>query len=235
MGLFSRTETAIKSKLNSFLNRIEDPRETLDYSYEKQRELLSEVKRGIVKVSTSKKALGLQRQKLQMDIDKLSEQAKTSIAVSREDLARLALEKKAVLVQQAESIDNELKELELQEQKLIESEKKMETQISIFGTRKEALKAEYSAAEASVKINESITGISEEMADLGSAMERAESKTEEMKARASAIDELIEAGTLEDLTGAKKDELERELAKISNQKAVDDELEKLKTENQRPV
>ncbi len=222
-------ETVFKSKMNKVLNRMEDPRETLDYSYEKQLELLQNVKRGVAEVTTSKKRLQLQRAKLVQSTDKLDRQAKEAIAANREDLARLALERKAALTQQVSGIDSEIAELEKQEEKLIASEKRLSTKVEIFRTRKESIKAQYSAADAQVKINESVTGISEEMADVGLALERAENKTEEMKARADAIDELMETGTLEDLTGS-RDEIERELAKISTQTNVDSELARLKAE-----
>ncbi len=229
MGLISRMETVFKSKMNKVLNRMEDPRETLDYSYEKQLELLQNVKRGVAEVATSKKRLQLQRAKLMQSMDKLERQAKEAIAANREDLARLALERKAALEQQVEGIDREIAELDQQQEKLVESEKRLSTKVEIFRTRKESIKAQYSAAEAQVKINESVTGISEEMADVGLALERAENKTEEMKARAQAIDELMEAGTLEDLTGG-RDEIDRELAKISTQTNVESELSRLKAE-----
>jgi phage shock protein A len=229
MGLFARMETVIKSKMNKLLNRMEDPRETLDYSYEKQLELLQNVKRGVADVTTSKKRLQLQREKLMLNIDKLNGQAKDSIVVNREDLARQALERKDVLVQQVDSINREITELEKQEEKLVESEKRLSTKVEIFRTRKESVKAQYSAAEAQVKINESVTGISEEMADVGLALERAENKTEEMKARANAIDELMESGALQDLTGG-KDDIDRELSKISAQSNIETELVRLKAE-----
>ena len=222
-------ETVLKSKMSKVLNKMEDPRETLDYSYDRQLELLQNVKKGIAEVATSKKRLQLQRAKLVQNTDKLEGQARDAIASGREDLARLALERKAALQQQVEEIDREIAELDKQQEKLVESEKRLSTKVEIFRTRKESIKAQYSAAEAQVKINESVTGISEEMSDVGLALERAENKTEEMKARAEAIDELMEAGTLEDLTGG-RDEIDRELAKISTKTSVESELARLKAE-----
>lgn len=229
MGLISRMETVFKSKMNKVLNRMEDPRETLDYSYEKQLELLQNVKRGVADVATSKKRLQLQRAKLIQSNEKLEKQARDAVTADREDLARLAIERKSALSQQIENIDREIEELDKQQEKLGESKKRLSTKVEIFRTRKESIKAQYSAAEAQVKINKSVTGISEEMADVGLALERAENKTEEMKARAEAIDELMEAGTLEDLTGG-RDEIDRELAKISVQSNVESELARLKAE-----
>lgn len=228
--MIERIETTISAKINKLLNRIEDPRETLDYSYEKQLELLQDVKRGVTEVTTSKKRLQLQCAKLMQDIEKLEGQAKEAMATNREDLARQALERKTAIVQQVSGIDAQVTYLEAQEQKLIATEKKLSTQVEIFRTKKESVKAEYSAAEAQVKVNESMTGISKEMSDIGLAIDRAQNKTDEMKARAEAIDELVDAGTLEGLPGYKKDNIDRELAKISAKNSIDAELERLKSE-----
>jgi phage shock protein A len=67
------------------------------------------------------------------------------------------------------------------------------------------------------------------MADTGLAIQRAREKTEEMQARASAVDELIEAGTLEDFTSGGT-QLDRELAQLSSNQQVDTDLARLKSE-----
>ncbi|MDY0386353.1 MAG: PspA/IM30 family protein [Methanolobus sp.] len=229
MGLFNRMGTVIKSKMNKLVNRMEDPRETLDYSYEKQLELLQDVKRGVAEVTTSKKRLQLQRSKLSQSIEKLDGQAKEAIQADREDLARMALERKSALATQIQGLDQQIADLEKEQEKLVAAEKRLSTKVEVFRTKKETIKAQYSAAEAQVKINESVSGISEEMADVGMAIERAEDKTDQMKARASALDELIEVGTLDDLTSS-GDDIDRELAKINANSSVELELEKLKKE-----
>ena len=229
MGLFDRMGTVVKSKMNKLMDRMEDPRETLDYSYEKQLEMLQNVKKGVAEVATSKKRLQLQKSKLEQNIAKLDSQAKEAIQVDREDLARLALERKSALVIQIQGLDQQIADLDKEQEKLMAAEKRLSTKVEVFRTKKETIKAQYSAAEAQVKINESVSGISEEMADVGMAVERAENKTEEMKARASALDELIEVGVLDDLTSS-GDDIDKELAKISASTSVDLELEKLKKE-----
>jgi len=88
MGLIERMGTVVQAKMNKIMNRIEDPRETLDVSYEKQLELSQNVKRGVAEVTTSKKRVELQKAKLQMSIDKLDAQAKEALQSNREDLAR---------------------------------------------------------------------------------------------------------------------------------------------------
>lgn len=228
MGFLDRVSTVVQAKMNKIMDKIEDPRETLDLSYEKQLQLLQNVKRGVAEVTTSKKRIELQKTKLQASIDKLDSQAKEALAANREDLARKALENKAGLQSQSASLDQQIADLNDQQQKLIAAESRLAAKVESFRTKKETIKAQYSAAEAQVKVTESVTGISEEMADVGMAVQRAEEKTENMKARSAALDELLESGTLTDLSG--DDELGRELAKAKAQGSVDDELARMKAE-----
>jgi len=229
--MLERMSTVVKSKVNKLLNKFEDPRETLDYSYQMQVKALQKVKRGVADVTTSKKRLELQKAKLEQNIKKLTDQAKEALRLGREDLAKLALERKKQLELELVSLNQQILELQKEEEKLVATEKRLASKVESFRTKKETIKAQYSAAEAQVKINETISGISEEMSDVGLAIQRAEEKTEHMKARAAALDELQEIGTLEDLAG-NKDQIERELEKVRVRGEVDVELEKLKQEVQ---
>ncbi len=228
MGLFKRMELVVKSKANKLLDRYEDPRETLDYSYQKQLELLQQVKRSTATVITAKKRLELQRVKLQQNIQKLDSQAIDSVNAGRDDLARLVLERKANNVIEIENLTVQIQEQEIEQQKLINTEKKLSAKVNAFRTKKETIKAQYTAAEAQVKVKEAVTGISEEMADVGFAIERAEEKTETMRAKSAALDEMVELGALDEIGG--DDEIERELRKMKTTTGVDDELAKLKAE-----
>jgi phage shock protein A len=229
MGLLNRMGTIIKAKMSKLINAAEDPRETLDYSSEKQIELLQNVKRGVAEVTTSKKRLQLQREKLLQSSQKLDGQAREAARANREDLARLALERKSAIFSQVEGLDQQIVSLEAEQAKLVAAEQRLSTKIEVFRTKKETIKAQYSAAEAQVKISESLSGISEEMADIGTSIERAENKTDEMKARSAALDELIEQGTLEDISRS-GDDIDRELAKVGQKGSVDSELAKLMAE-----
>ena len=73
-GLMNRASTVVKARISKLLDRAEDPSITLDYSYEKQRELLQNVKRGVADVVTAKKRLELQSQKLEQEIEKLAKE-----------------------------------------------------------------------------------------------------------------------------------------------------------------
>src|SRR5438046_1446782 len=229
-GLLSRTALIIKAKYSKLLNRAENPTETLDYSYEQMLEQLQNVKRGVADVVTAKKRLELQQQKIEQNVVKLETQARQAVSANREDLARQALERKAVAQQQLQSMDGQVQQLADQQVKLIEAQQTLETRIESFRSQKEVLKAQYSAAEAQVRVGEAATGIGTHMSDTGMAIQRAKDKTEELQARASAIDELTSTGALEDLTAGDQTQLDRELAQVSASSQVDDELSKLKAE-----
>lgn len=231
LGLTNRITTLVKQKLNILLNRFEDPREGLDYSYIKQIELLNKLRRGIAEVVTAKKQLEMQKAKLWENIRTLEEQARRAIDQSREDLAKLALERKNANMLQLQPLDKQIVEMKAEQDKLEQTEKRLATKVEEFRSKKEVIKAQYSAADAQVRIKESVTGVSEEMADVGMAMSRAEDKTEKMKAKAQALDEMMGSGVLTDYTSNKSDDIiESELEKVSVTASVEEELTKLKAE-----
>jgi len=224
MGLIFR------SKANKALDRAEDPRETLDYSYTKQRELLVKVRRGVADVATSRKRVELQRTQLEQQGDKLHGQAQKALAAGREDLAREALTRRSGLQQQIADLQTQEASLQAEEEKLTLASQRLQAKVEAFRTKKETIKATYTAAEAQTKIGEAFSGISEEMSDVGLAVERAEDKTAQMQARAGAVDELLASGALEDVTASPNSDIERELAAISSGSDVDSELASLKAE-----
>ena len=197
-GLAGRMSTTIKAKISKMLDRAEDPAETLDYGYRKQQEHLQGVKKGIADVVTAKKRIQMQSKKLEEQVVKLDTQARQALSQNREDLARTALERKQFAQTELLSLDQQVAELETQQAQLIDKEQKLRSKLEQFRTRKEVIKAQYSAAEAQVKISEAATGVGEEMADVGLAMQRAQDKTESMRARAGAMEELEAAGAFDE-------------------------------------
>ena len=230
MGVMKRMQLIFSSKANKMLDRAEDPRETLDYSYTKQLELLQKVRRGVADVATSRKRLELQAQQLQQQADKYDGQARAALAQGREDLAREALTRKSGLTQQITDLQTQHASLQAEEEKLTLASPRLQAKVDAFRTKKETIKATYTAAEAQTRIGEAFSGISEEMGDVGLAIQRAEDKTQTMQARAGAIDELLASGALEDATGGSKDDIQRELDRMASTSDVELELAKMKGE-----
>ncbi len=233
MSLMKRISLIFKSKANSALDKAEDPRQTLDYSYQRQLELLSKVRRGVADVATSRKRVELQINQLEQQSAKLQGQAEKAIGAGREDLAREALTRKSGLTSQISDLRAQHANLQGEEEKLVLAQQRLQAKVEAFRTRKETIKANYTAAEAQTRIGEAVSGIGEEMGDVGMAIQRAEDKTASMQARAGAIDELIASGALDDVTATNSgDDISRELDAMSSQSDVEAELARLKGASQ---
>jgi phage shock protein A len=230
MSVMKRVSLIFRAKADKALDRMEDPRETLDYSYKQQVEMLTRVRRGVADVATSRKRVELQMNSLQKEISKRDTQARDALGKGREDLARAALQNKAQLQGQYSDLETQFAALQEQEEKLTLASQRLDAKVQTFRTRKETLKATYTAAEAQTRINEAFSGISEEMGDVGLAIQRAEDKTAQMQARAGAIDELLASGALEDHVGGNQDYIQTELDKLGAGTDVDNELARMKNE-----
>ena len=231
MSVMKRVTMIFRAKADKALDRMEDPRETLDYSYKQQLELLQKVRRGVADVATSRKRLELQMNQLQQSQNRLDKQARDALSAGREDLAREALTRKSGIGTQLADLETQYTNLQGEEEKLTLASQRLQAKVDSFRTRKETIKATYTAAEAQTRINEAFTGISEEMGDVGLAIQRAEDKTEQMKARAGAIDELMASGALTDaLGGPPPDDIQAELDRMGATTGVDAELERMKAE-----
>ncbi|MCW2819788.1 MAG: PspA/IM30 family protein, partial [Marmoricola sp.] len=196
MSMMKRISMVFRAKANSALDKAEDPRETLDYSYQRQMEMLTKVRRGVADVATSRKRVELQINQLNGQSDKLTAQAQKALGMGREDLAREALTRMSALTLQLGDLQAQHALLQGEEEKLTLASQRLSAKVESFRTRKETIKASYTAAEAQTRINEAFSGISEEMGDVGRAIQRAEDKTLQMQARAGAVDELIASGAL---------------------------------------
>jgi phage shock protein A len=233
MSIMKRISLIFRSKANKALDKAEDPRETLDYSYQRQLDLLAKVRRGVADVATSRKRVELQVNQLEAQSTKLQGQAEKAISVGREDLAREALTRKSGLTSQIADLKAQHAQLQGEEEKLTLAQQRLQAKVESFRTRKETIKATYTAAEAQTRINEAMSGIGEEMGDVGLAIQRAEDKTSQMQARAGAIDELISSGVLDDVSQVNAgDDIARELDSMSSQSDVETELARLKGASQ---
>jgi phage shock protein A len=235
-GLRGRLSSVIKAKTSAALDRAEDPNETLDYSYEKQLELMANVKNGITEVATSRKRLQSQQDALREQVVTLDGQARQALSAGNEDLSRAALVRKQAAQDEIGSIDGQVTELERQQEQLTDSQQKLQAKLDAFRTQKEVVKAQYSAAQAEVQMSEATTGVGDQGADIGQAAQRAIEKTEDMKARADAMGELEQAGTFGDPTqlGGSEDNVDRQLAQLGDDGGVDAELAKMKAQLAEP-
>ena len=229
MSLMRRLSMLFRAKASRAIDSAEDPRETLDYSYERQLDMMQKMRRGVADVATSRKRVELQMQQLQGSAQKLEGQARQALAQNREDLAREALTRKAAAEAELRDLQVQHDQLRNEEGRLVEASRRLEAKIQAFRTRKETIKASYTAAEAQTKVGEALSGISEEMSDVGLAMQRAEDKVAQMQARSGAVEELMASGALDDMS-ASSDPLQAELDQTALGSGVDADMARLRRE-----
>jgi phage shock protein A len=228
-GVWQRTKNIFRAKANKVLDKHEDPRESLDLSYEQQLDSLTKVRRSVADVATARKRIELQAGQLQKQADKLQDQAKAALGQGNEDLAREALSRRAALGEQLAELRTQHDQVSEQEEKLVQTSQRLQAQVEQFRTRKETLKASYTAAEAQTKVGEAVSGISNSMGDAGATMQRAQDKIAGMQARAGAIDELLASGALTNLD-TPVDDIQAQLDKVATTSQVEDDLAALKAQ-----
>ncbi len=228
MSLWTRLKVVIASTASSALDGAEDPRRVLDYAYDQQQHLLINLRRGLVDVATAEQQLGQEAQRIETRMPKLDEQARRALSAGREDLARIAVERKKLAMDELEGLKEQLAGVEADKQRLAAQERALQARVEQFRTHREVVAARYTAAEAEVRIKESLAGVSGELAELGMAVGRAEEKTDRLQARARAIDSLVDLGGIPPVGGA--DYVEVELRRITLAKEIDEELEHLRAQ-----
>lgn len=228
MSVWRRIRLIFNTEVSSALDGAEDPRQVLDYAYSQQQELLVNLRRGLVDVATAKQQLEQQAQRLEARAPQLDAQARKAVAAGRDDLARIALERRKLAAAELEGLKQQIGEVEAEKQRLASQERTLQVRVEQFKTHREVVSARYSAAEAEVRLKESLAGMSGDLAELGMAVGRAEEKAERLQARARAIDSLVDLGSFPPVGGG--DFVEVELQRITIAREIDDELEQIRSE-----
>ena len=228
MSLFQRARDVLQAKANKALDAAEKPDEMLDLSYEQMLDQITQVRRGLVDITASRRRMELQEQQFQHSSDHLQEQARVALAQGNEALAREALSRRAAAQAQVEGMESQRQQLAEQEEKLEQTLAALQKRVNEFRTQKEVLKAQYTAASAESSVNASVAGVGGE-GDPGADIQRAQDKIATMQARAGALDELLQSGVLEDV-GGDTDEIQQELDEAGTAAEVDKQLAALKAE-----
>lgn len=228
MKISTRMRNLFRIRTNRALDRLDDPRHSLDDSYDRQVDLLAQLRRGVAEVATARKRLELQGEEIGARYERLGDQAQEAMDQGREDLARIALERRAGLEQEIVQLRGQYETLRQQEDRLVENERQMAARVAAFRTQKETLKATYTASAAQVKANESVAGISGDINGVGRAIDQAKDKVHQMQARAAATDELIARGVVQDQTASPDEDLTRQLAKGRSSADIERQLKSMR-------
>ncbi|HEY0373475.1 MAG TPA: PspA/IM30 family protein [Amnibacterium sp.] len=233
MKISTRLRNLFRIKANRALDRVDDPRESLDDSYDRQVDMLAQLRRGLAEVATARKRIELQGEEIGARYERLGDQAQEAMDQGREDLARVALERRSSLEQEIVTLRGQFEALRQQEEHLTENERRMTARVAAFRTQKETLKASYTASSAQVKANESVAGISADFNGVGRAVDQAKDKVRQMQARAAATDELIARGVVQDQTAAPDEDLDHQLAAGRSSADIERQLQAMREQRRR--
>ena len=195
----ARLKVAVAKGASAALAPAPDPRVTHLTSHQKQRALLNQVVKAGLEVTAAKLRLQATAEQVRQKLPAMEEQARSELRSGNEAMARLALQRREVVARELQTLERQLAEVEKEESALAVIEQRLTGQIEAFAARQEVIKARYSAAEAQVRISEAMTGVSQDFAELTATLQRAEQTTEEMQARATAIDRLVQEGDIESI------------------------------------
>lgn len=229
MGLVSRAMMVLKIKANAALDDIEHPVETLDYAEHQQRALLQQVGAGLIEVASSRRRLIRQAEAVGKDLPRLEAQARQAVASGRDDLARIALERKHAATRELTELEAQIAAVAEDERSMTIAHQQLTRRIEEFHRRRLTTSARYEAASARSRVGEALSGVSGEIAELSAAVRRAEERTERLQARAVAIDALLDSGALTTPLG-RVDRVELELTAMATEYTVDHELARIRAE-----
>jgi len=232
MGILKRIMVLLRQGASAALAPAPDPRVTHLTSHQKQRALLNQVAKAGKEVTAAKERLRAAADAVRAKLPAMEEQARQELKAGRESMARLALQRRQVVINELQTLERQLAEVEKEDAALAMIEQRLSGQIEAFAARQEVIKARFSAAEAQVRINEAMTGVSQDFADLTATLQRAEHTTDEMQARATAIDRLVQGGDLDAISfGTGSDAIDRRYQSLGADEDVERQLDALRQLN----
>ena len=203
MSVFRRFSNIFQQKSNAVLDRLEDPSQAIDLSYQQLLEQQQKLRTALVEATTGQKRLENQAAEMDKRIAQLNTAAQQSMQAGKEDLATQALTQAEVLTQQRQALEPQIQSIAAQVVKLQSAIQKYQAKVAAFASQRESLKASYEASKATSTAGDTLAGIGEHTSDAAMMMQRAQDKIARTQAHADAVDSLLDSGVLDSplLTG----------------------------------
>ena len=231
MGIARRIAELYQMKVNALLDRAEDPRQMLDYTYAQQQQFLRVMRAAVADVAASRNRARAQEVELRRAADRLRAQAEQAMAAGQEELGRDALAHRAEMLAYADDLAAGQAALRAEQERLAEETRRLEARFEVFRYRKEALKAAYTAAEAAAgAAAEAPAGSFVTVPDVADAARRAEDQAAALHARAAALSEQIKVGGPGMLPPLDAYRIQDQLDGLARDAAVEEELAKIKAQ-----
>lgn len=230
-GVFSRFKAVFQARANEAAEYLEDPRTSLDYSLTRLEDNRREISRSLIEVTAARQRLETQHNQLSGQIRKYQGQAEASVKSGQDEMARSVLERRQEAQTRLTELEANIASLDQQIDNLKQSQSALDRKISLFRAKKEELKSLYDSSRAQLRVREALSGISQDLADVGSTIERIEERIQMMRSRTEAINSLVSEGVLREALEPGVDDIDRRLADIERSQVIEDELARLKSES----
>ena len=218
----------LTSMFKGLMEPAEDPRTTYGDPWQRQQDLLGRVNDSLAQNTNLRKALEQRITRLKLKVPQLQETAKNAVAAGRDEVARMALQQRQLALLELKSLETNVQEVWLEEQRIGIVAQRLTAQIDAMRVRQEMTAARYTAAESQVMVHEVLNGFSKELADMGQTIERTEQKTEHLQAQANAFEALIDFSNLDLSSSDTNDPVARQLFQLDIESAVGEQLADLK-------
>ena len=229
MGILSRLKLIFLAKTNQLVDELDDPKISLNESLARLEDSQHKIQRSLVEVSAARQRLIIQYQQIGAAAIKHQEQARAAVELQREDLARLALNRRLDAQTRLVELEANISTLDSQLESLKANQADLERKVALFRSKKEELGAVFAASRAQMAFKETIAGVSRDLNSVGNSIQQAEARILEMRSRSDAIDALLQQGVLTDALEPGVDSVERLLQRIQRDQIIEKELARLKS------
>ncbi|MBF2055690.1 MAG: PspA/IM30 family protein [Cyanobacterium sp. T60_A2020_053] len=192
MGIFERLGRVVKANVNDLIDKAEDPEKVLEQSIREMSDDLIKMRQAVAQAIASQKRTEQQYQKNNIEANKWQQRAQLALSKGDEALAREALVRKKTFADVATSLKTQLDSHSSQVDGLRRNLIALESKISEAKTKKDMLKARYSAAKANQQLQSTISNLNTSSAS--AAFERMEDKVLQMEAVSQSAGELAGMG-----------------------------------------
>lgn len=215
MGMFNRLSDIFKANVNDALDKAEDPEKMLKQMVLEMEQSVNKATLAVAGAIANEKTLERKLEKAKADANEWQKKAAQALGANREDLARAALEKKAIFDKNVVDLEPLYTQAHETSMKLRSQLDQLKIKLDEARSRQSTLIARSQAAKAQKEIAQSFSGVG---SDAFSKFDKYEEKIEKTEAEAGAFEQLAGENT----------NLDDEFRKLSSSSNVDDELAKLK-------
>tara|TARA_Y100001960_G_C14659583_1_gene820078 strand:+ start:53 stop:742 length:690 start_codon:yes stop_codon:yes gene_type:complete len=186
MALIDRIEDLIKSEINAFLDKAEDPQKMTAQIESELQDALAECRSTAAQIIAEQKGLSRQHEDLAKGIERWQQQAELAVSKGRDDLAKSALIEKQKLVDAQEDNQKQAAQLEDALQKLNEDAARLSNKIAEVKTKQQQFYRAQNSAVARLKVRSTLN--SEEVQNVCARFSQLEQKVERIEAQVESYD-----------------------------------------------